>query len=496
MRISLLIIMAVILAFTACRKDEQINTDSGLMLEFSRDTVLFDTVFTTVGTATQLLKVYNRSNQAAEVSSIYLGEGQGSAYRINVDGDPGHSFSDVLIQGEDSIFIFIEVTIDPNGINTPLIEMDSLVFVTNGNEQHVDLVAWGQDACFYNPTNDISGLPPLTCLDGDCLNEEPPVDITWTNEKPIVIYGYLVIDEFDKLTIEAGTQIFLHEGSGIWVWEGGQLTVNGTAEAPVVFQHDRPEELYDDIPGQWDLIRINEGPVGQDNELNHVIIKNSIIGIEAKPLVLQEEDIDKPTSENQLILNNCIIQQTTAFGLLARKYRISATNCLFANSGQQTVGISGGGAYDFTHCTMGNYWIWSNRTEPSFFMSDLYLDEAGNPNQAFIESFSAKNCIMYGNTFEEFLVDLSEFQPTEDIVFSYCMVRVDEMDISDETIYQDMYSNEFFGPGFIAPSENDFHLEEDAFVIDKGDPGFFLGEDLEGNLRTPPGDLGCYEYSE
>ncbi|NNK80096.1 MAG: hypothetical protein HKO93_01245, partial [Flavobacteriales bacterium] len=305
-----------------------------------------------------------------------------------------------------------------------------------------------------------------------------------------------IIDEFDKLTIEEGTQIYFHEGSGLWVWEGGQLTVNGSVDQPVVFQHDRPEELYDDVPGQWDLIRINEGPAGQDNVLNHAVIKNSIIGIEAKPLVLELEDIDKPISENSLELNNCIIQQTTAFGLLARKYRIEAENCLFANSGQQTVGISGGGAYDFKHCTMGNYWIWSNRTEPSFYMSDLYQDEAGQGNQAFIESFNAENCIMYGSTFEEFLVELSEVQPTDDINFSYCMVRIDEMDISDESIYEEMYSNEFQGPGFVAPSDNDFHLEPDAFVIDKGDPNQIGGLDIEGNPRVGRGDLGCYEFTE
>jgi len=494
MRIYLFSILVVLLAFSACRKDDKINTDGNVTLEFSRDTVIFDTVFTTVGTATQLLKVYNRDNQAVEVSSIYLGEGAQSSYRINVDGEPGLAFSDILIPGEDSIFIFMEVTIDPNGGFNPLIEEDSIVFVTNGNEQHVDLVAWGQDAQFFYPTSSIPGLPPLTCLDGDCFNGEAPVTISWTNDRPVVIYGYLIIDEFDKLTIEAGTQIYLHEGSGIWVWEGAQLTVNGTASAPVVFQHDRPEMDYEDIPGQWDLIRINEGPAGMDNILNHVIIKNSIIGIEAKPLVLDTADLDKPISENKLILNNCIIQQNTAFSLLARKYRVEATNCLFANAGQHTVGISGGGAYDFTHCTMANYWIWSNRTEPSFFMSDLYRDEAGGARQATIESFRARNCIMYGNAFEDFLVEFSELQPTTDILFSHCMVRIDEMDISDNSIYQDMFSNVSGGPGFVYPSQNDFHLEAGASAIDQGDSGVVIGEDLEETPRDSQPDLGCYEY--
>ncbi len=199
MRLTLLCLCTILLALSACRKDEQISTDSGIMLEFSRDTVIFDTVFTTIGSATQALKVYNRDDQAVEVSSIYLAKGDQSSWRMNVDGDAVSSIEDVFIPGNDSIFIFLEVTIDPNDMNSPLIETDSIMFSTNGNQQDVDLVAWGQDAIFFTPTNFQDGLPPFTCLDGDCFNNEPETIVTWTSEKPIVIYGYLIVDEGDKL---------------------------------------------------------------------------------------------------------------------------------------------------------------------------------------------------------------------------------------------------------------------------------------------------------
>lgn len=497
---TLLCLCTILLALSACRKDEQISTDSSFLLEFSRDTLIFDTVFTTVGTATQALKVYNRGDQAIEISSLYLGEGNQSSYRMNVDGESGSSHDNVLIPGNDSIFIFVDVTIDPNDINSPLIETDSILFSINGNLQYVDLVAWGQDALFFTPTNLQNGLPPFTCLDGDCLTGAGTIDTTWTSLKPIVIYGYLIINEGDKLTIEAGTQIYFHEGSGLWVWEKGQLIVNGTADAPVVFQHDRQEMDYDDIPGQWDLIRINEGLAGEEhnNVLKHAIIKNSIIGIEAKPLTLQEEDIEKPTSENWLIMENCIVQQTSAFGVLARKYRIKATNCLFANAGQNVFGISGGGEYEFEHCTFGNYWFFSNRTEPAFYMSDLYRDEAGAPNQATIDSFKAINCIMYGNTFSEFLVELGPTQSTAGFDISHCLVRIDddEMSVDDASVYTNMFDNPSVGPGFIFPSENDFHLNSSSFAIDAGSTSIVVGEDLDGALRDSPPDLGCYEYTE
>ncbi len=236
-----------------------------------------------------------------------------------------------------------------------------------------------------------------------------------------------------------------------------------------------------------------------DNVLNYAIIRNSIIGIEAKPLTLQLEDIEKPTSENWLELNNCIIQQTTAFGVLARKYRVRATNCLFANSGQNVFGISGGGAYDFKHCTFGNYWFFSNRIEPAFYMSDLYRDESGADNQATIESVNAENCIFYGNTFSEFLVELGPSQSTANVGFSHCLVRIDEdeMSVDDTSVYNNMLVNEFPGPEFVFPSQNDFHLNAESVAIDQGANILIGVPDLDGVERDDGSpDLGCYEYFE
>ena len=50
-----------------------------------------------------------------------------------------------------SVFLFIEVTIDPSSNTTPYILSDSLIFEIGNNIQSVKLVAWGQDAHFYTP---------------------------------------------------------------------------------------------------------------------------------------------------------------------------------------------------------------------------------------------------------------------------------------------------------------------------------------------------------
>ena len=144
--IPILFIWAVI--FSGCRKD-RFETDSSSKLEFSTDTLTFDTVFTTLGSATRLFKVYNKHKHTINITSVKLAGGVQSNFRINVDAVPGTTFKDVEVLGNDSIYVFVEVTVDPNKLNTPLVIFDQVVFITNGNLQQVVLEAWGQDAHFF-----------------------------------------------------------------------------------------------------------------------------------------------------------------------------------------------------------------------------------------------------------------------------------------------------------------------------------------------------------
>ena len=139
----------LIVWFASCER-EDISTSSSLKLKFSTDTVMFDTIFTTIGSSTQYLKVYNKNSHDLKISSIQLAGGSSSYYRINVDGVAADRVEDVTIRRNDSLFIFVEVTIDPNNVNSPLLVADSIVFTTNGNVQDVKLVAWGQDVNLVN----------------------------------------------------------------------------------------------------------------------------------------------------------------------------------------------------------------------------------------------------------------------------------------------------------------------------------------------------------
>ena len=167
---------------TSCRKD--IGQSDGA-LEFSVDTVIFDTVFTTIGSVTRRFMIYNRDSRPVPISSAILAGGNDSKYRINIDGMSGVAFSDIEIPGDDSLFAFVEVTLDPNNQLDPAMVTDSVVFNTNGVQQDVDLVACGWDAHFIYPTNFSPSLGAFSVV--NC-------DTTWTSEKPIVIYGLAAVD--------------------------------------------------------------------------------------------------------------------------------------------------------------------------------------------------------------------------------------------------------------------------------------------------------------
>jgi len=478
-----------------CKKDDDISTDPSDILAFSQDSVIFDTVFTTVGSTTRLLKVYNNNDQTVSISNLSVNGGEASNFRVNVDGVPGTLFENVEIAADDSMFIFIDVTVDPTLDGNPFVIEDRLNFLLNGNMQEVLLVAWGQNAIFHYPQNSIGSLG-ISCLDpdGDCFNEEPPVDANWTSELPHVVYGYIVIDEFDHLTIEEGTQIHFHADAGMWVFQGGQLTVEGTKENKVVFQGDRLDFVYDDVPGQWDRIIINESPAGMDHVIKHAIIKNSTFGIQAKPFAANEDaSTNSSISPNKLIMENVIMQDHSATALWATNFRVEAENCLFANAGSYCGLFQGEGQYDINHCTFANYWTENTRTSPGFLISNSYLNEFNGMVQVTksILTSTLTNNIFYGNDFEEFNYQFDVgVGLTVDVSFDRNLFKVDEADVNN-IFFTNSVTN--YAPSFVDISTRDFHLAETAIGIQSDNS--ILNEDLDCVTRDPGAkEKGCYEF--
>jgi hypothetical protein len=496
LRTLLPLFLLVLLFGPGCRKDELFTDEGGISLVFSQDSILFDTVFTTVGTVTKRFTARNPNNRAVRVD-IALEGGGPSPYRINVDGIPGNSFTDVEILGGDSVFVFVEATLGPGGVNTPFVLTDHVVFNTNGTEQKVLLEAWGQDAHFIRPDNFLNGLPPFSYVVGgfdENGNQICGQTAIWSNDKPYVIYGYAVVDSCNALIIEEGVRVYVHNGGGLWVYRGGQVTMNGTITNPITFQGDRREELYAELPGQWDRIWINEGAPGTQNLLENVLVKNALVGIQCEtwPLVP-----DLPTSENTLVLNNVRIRNCSAAGLLSRNYRITSNNLLVGDCGQYSLALTGGGQYEFWHTTVANYWDYEVRQTPAFFLTNAYQDAFGTVQVRPIEESFFRNGIIYGNIEREFELGFNALsQPN--VQFRNMLLRTN-VATNDPTYFEASTIWRNTDPGFLSVADRDFRLGAGSFARNRGFPSPVQALiDLAGNNRNCDDglgfDLGCFEY--
>ena len=462
-----------LLIISSCKKDSVIK-DSSAKLDFSTDSILFDTVFTTIGSTTKVFKIYNRHSQKINVSKVYLGTGSSSQFRLNVDGVSGSSLTDIEILANDSLFVFVQVTVNPTGVNSPLLIKDSIVFETNGNIQNVKLTAVGQDVYLHKPNIfPINGLPPYSIL--SCSKP-------WTNDKPHLIFGYAVIDSDSILTMNPGTKVYLNRGAVLWIFKDGSLNINGTHGNEVVIQGARLESDYKEIPGQWGKIWMMSG--SKSNSINWAIIKNGSIGVQTDSLGANGQPL--------LNINNTIITNMAAAAIYANGSNIRGSNCVFANCGQYVAAISAG-KYRFDNCTFANYWQQSNRTTPLLQINNYYI--SGNSYVLGLDSAYFGNCILYGNINDEIGLDSSTYGGKFAYKFENCLLKTSLNTNNDGLHFNTVYAN--IDPDFQDVTNNNYQLNASSFAIDKGYATPFI-KDLKDQFRPNPKtsipDLGAYEF--
>ncbi len=493
-----ILIIACIILVSSCRKDFGTVPSFG-NLEFSKDTVFLDTIFTNIGSATYNLKVYNRSDNAITIPEIRLENGITSNYRLNVDGIPGKTFQNIEILAKDSVFVFVETTIDFSSTPDPLYT-DKILFDNGNNQQDVDLVTLVKDATFIFPDRDpitmqIDNLSldgQLTSLQGRYLEDS---ELTFTKDRPYVIYGYAAVPPNKTLIIEAGAQIHFHENSGLIVDKDATLKVNGTLDEKVVFEGDRLENSFSRVSGQWGTIWMRAG--SKENEVNHAQIKNGIIGI----LVDSIGSNNLPT----LRLSNTEIYNQTSFGILGRQANITGENVVIGDAGQVSFAGTVGGAYNFTHSTFANYWNRSLRTLPSVLINNFFTFEDEN-GQEFIETraltaASFTNCIIAGNNNVEFILDRVGDGNTFNYSLQNCMIQFDdfnnnfannsELDFNNAIHYQNIILNGI--PDFKDTSKEEFNIGNNSNAIDKALPSPVL-LDILGVSRSSNPDIGAYQH--
>lgn len=469
--------------------DERFSSDTSYHLSFSSDTVSFDTIFTTIGSATYQLRVYNRNDRSLNIRSIRVAGAAQSGFRVNVDGHQGTSFADLEIRRNDSMYVFVEVKVDPTNQDGPVLVRDALMFqLESGVEQQVVLQAYGRD------------MIPLHGL-------VVSADTTFTAYRPLLVYDSLRVDEGATLTLEAGTELYFHDKTGLDVH--GRLVANGTLGRPVVFRGDRLDKMteldlpYDRVAGQWGGIRLHTS--SYDNVLNYVDVHGGNYGI-----LCDSSDLSRP----KLLLDNSVVHNVKTNGLELVSTQAQIGNCEITNAGGNCVAMLGGSAV-FVHCTIANFYSWDIRRGDAVYLINKKDDTYYPLERAFFY-----NCLITGSTTDELNGGADKETPEEmpfAYGFAYSLVNT-ILDAKDEE-YDQLVANHYpeclwdekktDDGRSLARDKNfvyigrddfryDFHLDSLSAAVNLGAPQYALyyPYDRDGRIRLTDGlpDAGCYEW--
>lgn len=449
--------MAFGLSFYSCKKLTGFSTGN---LNFSEDTVVFDTVFTTIGSTTQRLKLYNNANQVLNIEEIQLMGGSNSPFSINVDGVKGTNFADLEIEKNDSLFVFIEVTLQINNTTLPMVVEDKIRFRTNGKDQFIVLAVWGQDAYFhYNDVN--TG--------------------TWPSDKPHVVYGYAGIDSAQTLNIEAGTQIFLHKNALLYNYKG-TLNINGTSANKVVLQGDRLESFYADKSGQYYGIYMEQA---RPSTIKHVEIKNGTAGIH---LFGRAPGFSEPT----LTLSHSEIHNNSRYGVfIYAGAEVKAENCLIYKNETHALLVLEGGKFDFNYCHLLGYA--SSSQVPAVGINNYFKPNGSNTTNIGDVDGTITNSVITGSQLTELVIDIFNPNGTAAIDFNFSNCLITSEEIPTESYYNSIIWNE--NPGFLNIVENDFKFAGNSPLNNAGNSGFLALFDFsEITLRDSfSPDIGAWE---
>jgi len=521
-RILLLLIIGFALSLTSCRNDFEFENSTG-DLRFSKDTVYLDTVFTNIGSSTYTLKVYNRSNKDIIIPSIKLGEGESSKYRLMVDGIPGKVFSNVELLAKDSMFVFIETTIDYSEYannTTTFLYTDRIEFDSGANLQKVELVTLVQDAVFIKPDRQLpENIKEKLIINGVQSNDEghelqTPEELHWTRQKPYVVYGYALVPNGRTLTIDPGARVYFHNESGLIVDNTATLNINGeastnpvTLENEVIFEGDRLEPDFADVSGQWSALLIFSG---NENTINHLTLKNAVAGI------VVDRSLENVTTVPKVTITNSQIYNSYAVGLLARGAIVNGDNLVINNSGEASLACTRGGVYRFRHCTFGNY---SNTFNQRPVQVTDYYDNSRDGIR-YIAPMDARfdNCILYGSSNYGVLFDRKGAgetpEPAFKVVLNACMIKFSDFtsQYADNPFYKFENSvetdNVYYrnciiarnstqnNPAFFNPQRNSLGIIQDesaAEGIADAAISALIPFDIRNVSRASAPDIGAYE---
>ncbi len=456
MRFNIGLLLLFIFMVSACRKGERITTDPNAKLSISNPEVLFDTIFTSVGSVTKRIKIANKNNDAVKIAEIKLAGGNTSPFSININGESLLNKNDLIINGQDSINLFVKVTINPNVQNLAFLVQDSIILNTNGNRQVVQLLAYGQNAIFVN-------------------NAVINSNTIWAKALPYIINGTLTVKNGSTLTMQPGTKIYFHKDANLNV--EGNLNVNGTVSEPVMFCSDRLEKIYDDEPGQWKGIFIKRNGNGL---IKHAIIKNASVGITSDSLSLN--------ANPKLILSSSIIKNMQVAAYIGYHSELLAFNNLMYNCGNYLIYAAGGGNYNLKQNTFAGHNLNFPRKTAALSFSDYLSANAYNKLQ-----LDLTNNIIWGSLTNELDIQRKTSAVVQLMLWNNIIRTTNSSYNNNGNILNT-------DPLFIDKAMENFEVQTSSQALKKGkdlstDLYFsnYLNKDIKENSRFYPSTLGCYE---
>lgn len=394
----------------SCEQESFVRDGGEVQLAFSIDTVAFDTVFTTMGTATQKVTVYNRSDDNLILSSVTLEKGRTSRFRLNVDGDTSMVAHDVEIEAGDSIFVFVQANINPNDEQSPFLVEDAVSF---SNGQRLPLTAWGRNAVYHITPRDSVWLR---------IGNE-----TWTDSLPHVVVGNVLVSEDCTLRLTAGAEVHFATNAMLIVDSAARLLVQGTAERPVLLTSLRHDGWYRFLPGQWQTVWFYNYSTG--NMIDHAVIENATGGLRCYPGA-------------QLTVSNSMLRNISDCAIIGQGATVTGNNLLVYDCLAGFTALMGG-SYDFRRCTFANYWSYNARKIETIVLSNQMLTSAGVVGGALTKA-DFVDCIIWGTRSPEVLLSEDE-RWSFNYRFMHSIVRGGEWDED---------------PLFTDPREDDYTLQE------------------------------------
>lgn len=474
------VLLLAMLQLFACQENT-ISDDPTLQLAFSHDTMLFDTVFTTMGSSTRKIMVYNPNKNAVNIEQVSMKNG--NYFHINLDGENKiENLRNLVVRGGDSLFLFVRAYIDPLDENSPVLIEDNIAFRVNGNIQHITLQAYGQNI------EKIQGHKGLKIY--------PSLHLTST--KPYVIYDTVVVS--GELVIDKGTTVYMHEGALMHAY--GSVYAEGSKDEPIIFRGDRTDRIFDSVPyrmvsGQWDGLYLLYDGQGSTPEyqLNYVEVLSGSVGLYA-----YSSDMNKCP---HMSLKNSRIHNHSIYGLILQNIDAEVINCEISNCASYCVYLAGG-KHDFIHNTIAAYYGYPYTTlniHQNLIPEDVAAVYINNLSKKMAKTeTSFKNCIITGGRGNN-LVVATPLPDNYNGEFVGNYLRADSLPkaFAKDNVYATEADSMVFKNIYYL--YNEYHYYD--FGLDSLSPARGIADsitslsypiDRAGRQRKTKADAGCYEF--